>query len=213
MGGLQKCRPLTLFYLLQRAHEPDAAQIAQPMAVNRAQRRTSGGGKERTENMALFKRKDLEAQGLNETQISWLMTEAQRALGDGYILKSAAQEQAEEAARKAREEAPQAVNITESDEYKALAGELAKTKAFTSEDFAQVKPKFRDQVWGLLDHEKPVAEQMPEIAKQYEEYFTTPAAPPDPEPAKPQFGSPDKGGMPRGTGGKSLDDLWGFGKR
>lgn len=213
MSGLQKCKSFTLFYLLQRAHEPEAAQIAQSEAVNRAQRRTSGGGKERTENMALFKRKDLEAQGLNEGQISWLMTEAQRALGDGYILKSTAQELAEEAARKAREEAPQAVNVTESEEYKALAGELAKTKAFTSEDFAQVKPKFRDQVWGLLDHEKPVAEQIPEIAKQYEEYFTTPAAPPNPEPAKPQFGSPDKGGMPRGTGGKSLDDLWGFGKR
>lgn len=163
--------------------------------------------------MALFKRKDLEAQGLNETQISWLMTEAQRALGDSYILKSAAQEQAEEAVRKALENAPQTVDVKESDEYKTLSGELAKTKAFMSEDFATVKPKFRDQVWGLLDHEKPVAEQLPQIAEQYEEYFTTHATPPDPEPAKPQFGSPDKGGMPRGTGGKSLDELWGFGKR
>ena len=163
--------------MLQRAHEPDAAQIAQPMAVNRAQRRTSGGGKERTENMALFKRKDLEAQGLNETQISWLMTEAQRALGDGYILKSAAQEQAEEAARKAREEAPQAVNITESDEYKALAGELAKVKAISSEDFASVKPKFRESVWSMLDHDKPVGEQLAGIKEQYEEYFAAPEEP------------------------------------
>ena len=38
--------------------------------------------------MALFKRKDLEAQGLSENQISWIMTEAQRALGNGYVLKS-----------------------------------------------------------------------------------------------------------------------------
>lgn len=177
MSGLQKCKSFTLFYLLQRAHEPEAAQIAQPMAVNRAQRRTSGGGKERTENMALFKRKDLEAQGLNEAQISWLMTEAQRALGDGYILKSAAQEQAEEAARKAREEAPQAVNITESDEYKALAGELAKVKAISSEDFASVKPKFRESVWSMLDHDKPVGEQLAGIKEQYEEYFAAPEEP------------------------------------
>lgn len=163
--------------------------------------------------MALFKRKDLEAQGLNENQISWLMTEAQRALGESYTTKANAKEMAEEMVKKALEEAPKSVNVQETDEYKALAGELAKTKAFTSEDFAQVKPKFRDSVWGLLDHDKPIAEQLPKIAEQHEEYFNTPAAPPEPEPAKPQFGSPDKGGMPRGTGGKSLNDLWGFGKK
>lgn len=163
--------------------------------------------------MALFKRKDLEAQGLNEAQISWLMTEAQRALGETYTTKSSVQEQIDAAVQKAREEAPKAVVVQETEEYKALAGELAMTKAFSSEDFAQVKPKFREQVWKLLDHEKPIPDQLPKIAEQYEEYFNTPAAPPDPEPNKPHFGSPDKGGMPRGNGGKSLDDLWGFGKR
>lgn len=163
--------------------------------------------------MALFKRKDLEAKGLSEEQISWLMTEAQRALGETYTTKSSVQDLIDAAVKKAREEAPQSVNVLETEEYKALAGELAKTKAFTSEDFEKVKPKFRDNVWGLLDHDKPVAEQLPKIAEQYEEYFNTPAAPHEPEPAKPQFGSPDKGGMPRGTGGKSLDELWGFGKR
>ena len=127
--------------------------------------------------MALFKRKDLEAQGLNETQISWLMTEAQRALGDGYILKSAAQEQAEEAVRKALENAPKTVNVKETDEYKALLGELAKTNAFMSEDFATVKPKFRDSVWSMLDHGKPVSEQLASIKEQYEEYFATPGEP------------------------------------
>lgn len=129
--------------------------------------------------MALFKRKDLEAQGLNEAQISWLMTEAQRALGETYITKSSAQEQAEEAARKAREEAEKNPgNIEETEQYKALAGELAKVKTLSSKEFSVVKPKFRDAVWGLLDHEKPVEDQMATIREQYEEYFNPEAEPP-----------------------------------
>lgn len=160
-----------------------------------------------------FSRKFLLDHGVPEDQVDAIMAERNRTLSD-YVPKADMQQQIDAAVQKAKEEAAQQpVNVQESEEYKALVGELAKTKAFTSEDFAQVKPKFRDSVWGLLDHDKPIPEQLPEIAKQYEEYFTTPAAPPDPEPAKPQFGSPDKGGMPRGTGGKSLDDLWGFGKR
>lgn len=163
--------------------------------------------------MALFKRKDLEAQGLNENQISWLMTEAQRALGESYTTKSSVQEQIDVAVQKALQDAPKSINVQETEEYQKLAGELAKTKAFTSEDFSRVKPKFRDSVWGLLDHDKPIAEQLPKIAEQYEEYFVPADKPAEPEPPKPQFGSQDQGGMPRGTGGKSLNDLWGFGKR
>lgn len=163
--------------------------------------------------MALFRRKDLQERGLSEEQISWIMTEGQRALGESYTTKSSVQEQVDKAVQEALANAPKSVNVTETEEYKAVLAELAKTKAFSSDDFSRVKPKFRDQVWGLLDHEKPVAEQLPKIAEQYEEYFVPADKPAEPEPAKPQFGSPDKGGMPRGTGGKSLDDLWGFGKR
>ena len=160
-----------------------------------------------------FSRKFLLDHGVPEDQVDAIMAERNRTLND-YVPKSDLQQQIDAAVQKAREEAAkQPVNVQETEEYQKLAGELAKTKAFTSEDFAQVKPKFRDSVWGLLDHDKPIPEQLPKIAEQYEEYFNTPAAPPDPEPAKPQFGSPDKGGMPRGTGGKSLDELWGFGKR
>lgn len=163
--------------------------------------------------MALFKRKDLEAQGLNENQISWLMTEAQRALGESYTTKSSVQEQIDVAVQKALQDASKSINVQETEEYQKLAGELAKTKTFTSEDFEKVKPKFRDSVWGLLDHDKPIAEQLPKIAEQYEEYFVPADKPAEPEPPKPQFGSQDQGGMPRGTGGKSLNDLWGFSKR
>lgn len=163
--------------------------------------------------MALFKRKDLEAQGLNENQISWLMTEAQRALGENYTTKSSVQEQIDDAVRKAQEEAPKTINVQETKEYQELASELAKTKTYTSEAFAKVKPKFRDNVWGLLDHDKPLDEQLPKIAEEYEEYFVPAEKPAEPEPSKPQFGSQDQGSMPKGKTGNSLSDLWGFGKR
>lgn len=159
-----------------------------------------------------FSRKFLLDHGVPEDQVDAIMAERNRTLND-YVPKSDLQQQIDAAVQKAREEAPKAINVLETEEYKKLEGELAKTRAFTSDDFSKVKPKFRDSVWGLLDHDKPIAEQLPKIAEQYEEYFVPADKPAEPEPTKPQFGSPDKGGMPRGTGGKSLDDLWGFGKR
>ena len=42
------------------------------------------------------------------------------------------------------------------------------------EDFAQVKPKFRETVFGMLDRSekaKPIAEQMVGIKEKYEEYY------------------------------------------
>lgn len=159
-----------------------------------------------------FSRKFLLDHGVPEDQVDTIMAERNRTLND-YVPKSDLQQQIDAAVQKAREEAPKAINVLETDEYKKLAGELAKTKAFTSDDFSKVKPKFRDSVWGLLDHDKPIAEQLPKIAEQYEEYFVPADKPAEPDPLKPQFGSQDQGGMPRGTGGKSLNDLWGFGKR
>lgn len=159
-----------------------------------------------------FSRKFLIDHGVPEDQVDAIMAERNRTLSD-YVPKADLQQQIDAAVQKAREEAPKAVVVQETEEYKALAGELAKTKAFTSEAFAKVKPKFRDSVWGLLDHDKPVEEQLPKIAEQYEEYFVAAEPPAEPEPNKPHFGSPDQGGMPRGKSGKSLEDLWGFGKK
>lgn len=159
-----------------------------------------------------FTRKFLMDHGVPEDQVDAILAERNRTLSD-YIPKGDVQKQIEEAVDKARKEAAdKPVNVQETEEYKALAGELAKTKAFTSEAFASVKPKFRDSVWSLLDHDKPMEEQMPKIAEQYEEYFSIPSDDPKPEPEKPHFGSPDKGGMPRGKSGKDLFDMWGFGK-
>ena len=61
------------------------------------------------------------------------------------------------------------------------------------------------------DGAKPVADQIAEIRKNYEEYFET-----DPEPPKvPQFGSPDKGAMPKGDEGAATEfgRIWGYGKK
>ena len=93
--------------------------------------------------MALFKRKDLEAQGLNENQISWLMTEAQRALADSYTLKTAVQEQIDAAVQAALEKAPQAADPTMTDAYKAVAEERDMLRALNGSDFARVKTNCR----------------------------------------------------------------------
>ena len=83
-------------------------------------------------------------------------------------------------------------------------------KARTSEDFANVKPKFFETVYGMVDRAegaKPVAEQLTDIAKNYEEYFN--AAKPE-EPNKPMFGAETKGSAPTGKTGSSFSDTWGF---
>lgn len=104
-----------------------------------------------------------------------------QALDDGYTSKSAAQAALNAAIEQAKADALKDVekpNIKEAEEYKALQGEFDAYKAMqnarTSEDFANVKPKFFETVYGMVDRAegaKPVAEQLTDIAKNYEEYF------------------------------------------
>ena len=109
-----------------------------------------------------------------------------RALDDGYISKSAAEDaktQAVEAA-KAGFKAPEPVDPKETDEYKALLTERDMLRAIGGDDFQKVKPKFRETVFGMLDRgEKAaaVADQLSGIKEKYEEYFM-----PDQEPPKDQ---------------------------
>ena len=156
-----------------------------------------------------FTRKFLTDHGVPEDQVDAIMAERNRTLGD-YVPKADVQSQIDAAVATARTEAAQQVNVEESDAYKALQAELNKTRAIGSEDFSTVKPKFREAVYGLLDHEKPVADQLPAIKEQYEEYFNQ-SEPPKQEPGKPQFVSPDQGGgMPKGGDKTDLGALWGF---
>ena len=142
-----------------------------------------------------------------------------RALDDGYVSKGAAkaaQETALEAAR-AEWEKGFAPDVRQSDEYRALRDEFdayrARQEAQASDAFRDVKPKFFETVYGMVDRgdgAKPVQEQLKGIREQYEEYFT--AA----EPAKkPQFGASVEGSMPKGDTGaaKAFADAWGFGTK
>lgn len=137
-----------------------------------------------------------------------------QALDDGYIAKSAAQAAQAAAVEAARADAVKdfkAPDVKESEEYKALAGQFDAYKtmqaARNSSEYANVKPKFFETVYGMVDKAegaKPVAEQLSEIAGKYEEYFT------ENEPTKPTFGAPTEGKAPSGKTGHSFMDTWGF---
>ena len=141
-----------------------------------------------------------------------------RSLDDGYVTKKAAeaaQKAALDTAKAEWEKNAPKVNVLETEEYKKLQGEYegfkAKSTARTSEDFREVKPKFFDRVYDLIDRSdgaKSVTDQLAEMKKEYEEYFIA-AEQPTP---KPQFGAPTKGEMPKGDEGAvaAFSNAWGF---
>lgn len=144
-----------------------------------------------------------------------------RALDDGYIAKTAAQQAQQTALETAKADWEKGIKTpdpTESEAYKTLKGEFDAYKqmqqARTSEAFKGVKGKFFEQVYGMVDRKdgaKPVEEQLKGIREQYEEYFEQPAQPQN----KPSFGAPTEGSMPKGETGavKGFTDAWGFGPR
>lgn len=150
-----------------------------------------------------------------EQRTEQIMSLYGRALDDGYVSKSAAMTAQETALNSAKAEWEKNLpkfDAKESDEYKALQGEFAAYKtmqtARTSEDFADVKPKFFETVYGMVDHSdgaKPVKDQLAEVRKNYEEYFAAPQA-------KPTFSAPVEGSMPKGEEGAvgAFQKAWGF---
>ena len=144
-----------------------------------------------------------------------------RALDDGYITKAAA-DAAQTAAIKTAQEAwekdhkPQEINVKETEEYKSLLADFdgfkTRQTARNSDDFKDVKPKFFDTVYDRIDHAdgaKPVSEQLADMRKEYEEYFTAAA---NPAPKMPQFGAKPEGSMPKGEEGAvaAFQNAWGF---
>ena len=142
-----------------------------------------------------------------------------RALDDGYISKSAAQQAQETALNNAKTEWEKGITTPdpkESDDYKALAGEFDAYKrmqqARGSKEYEGVKPKFFETVYGMVDRKdgaKSVEEQLKGIRENYEEYFTAAQQP------KPNFGAPTEGSMPKGETGavKGFTDAWGYGPK
>lgn len=101
-----------------------------------------------------------------------------RSIEDGFVSKSAAklaQDSAVEQAKADWEKNIPKPDIKASDEYKALLTEYegykTRQSARASEDYKEVKGKFFDTVYDMIDKDKPVAEQLAEIRKNYEEYF------------------------------------------
>ena len=161
--------------------------------------------------MALFKRADLKAQGLTDEQIEYIMTEGGRSLSANYTLTSDVQARIDAAVQAAQ---PAPVDVKTTKEYQELMTERDMLRAIGGDDFAGIKPKFREQVFGMLDrgeNAKPVAEQLTGIREKYDEYFI-PTQQEQPAP-KPQFGSPDKGAMPKGNDSavEAIQKAWGFG--
>ena len=132
-----------------------------------------------------------------------------RALDDGYIAKAAAklaQDTALEQAKADWEKGQTVPDPKESDEYKALLGDFDAYKAMqaarTSKDFEGVKPKFFEQVYGMVDRgdgAKPLREQLAGIRERFEEYFVEPASSVGDDPSAPFGGtSPFRGGWGEG---------------
>lgn len=101
-----------------------------------------------------------------------------QAINDGYMTKTAAREAQESAINAAKaewEKNLQTPDVKESEEYKALQAEYtgykAEQEARASEDYKGVKDKFFHVVYGMVDHSKPVSEQMPGIKEAWPEYF------------------------------------------
>lgn len=101
-----------------------------------------------------------------------------QAINDGYMTKTAAREAQESAINAAKaewEKNLQTPDVKESEEYKALQAEYtgykAEQEARASEDYKGVKEKFFHVVYGMVDHSKPVSEQMPGIREAWPEYF------------------------------------------
>lgn len=99
-----------------------------------------------------------------------------QSLDDGYISRTAAEDAKNKAveAAKASIKQPDPIDPKTTPEYMEVARERDMLRAIGGDEFASVKPKFREQVYGMLDRgEKaaPVADQLTGIKEKYEEYF------------------------------------------
>ena len=105
----------------------------------------------------------------------------------------------------------------DSEDYRRLAEEFADYKAMQQaregDAFRDVKPKFFETVYGMVDRgdgADSLENQLKRIRGQFEEYFqAAPAAQP------PLFGAPTHGSMPLNRDGaeEAFARAWGFGKK
>ena len=145
-----------------------------------------------------------------------------RAVDDGYITRKAAeaaQTAAVDAAKAEWEKNVPKVDVKTTPEYIELQGQFdgykAKESARNSPEYKDVKPKFFDRVYDMIDRKegaKPVSEQMAGIKKDFEEFFN----PAEPAPKFPTFGArPEGTGVPTGNEGavSTFVNAWNFSKK
>ncbi len=154
--------------------------------------------------MPIFQREDLRSKGYTEDQINDLMAMVNTGL-QGYLPLTELQGRIDAALK---DHHPDPIDPKTTPEYQQLATERDMLRAIGGEEFAAVKPKFREAVFNMLDRgekAKPIAEQLKAINEKYEEYF-------QPAQSKPAFGSPDQGSMPKGDEGAvaAFDKAFGF---
>ena len=114
-----------------------------------------------------------------------------RALDEGYVSKRDAEEARNQAVETAKAgfKIPDPIDPKTTPEYMEVVRERDMLRAIGGDDFAGVKPKFRETVFGMLDRgEKAasVADQLSGIKEKYDEYFITEQETPRPQ-NLPQF--------------------------
>ena len=158
--------------------------------------------------MAEFDRVFLIGHGVSEDQADAVLAAheaAVKAAMADVVSREEAQKQAEAAVA-------EALAGVDPEVVARLEAERDMLRAIGGEDFEGVKPKFREQVYAMLDRGEgagPVAEQLAALREAYEEYFIAG------EKAQrlPRFGGPTRGSMPRGAVGaaEQFRQTWGFG--
>lgn len=114
------------------------------------------------------------------------------ALDEGYVSRRQAEEMKNSAieATKAGFKVPDPVDPKTTKEYLDLQTERDMLRAINGEDFQSVKPKFREQVFGMIDRSEKapaIADQLTGIREKYDEYFVPAEAPKDQQKNTPQY--------------------------
>lgn len=126
--------------------------------------------------MANIGRKFLTDHGVPDEQLDAIMNEINTTISTrltGYVPQSDVQAQIDAALKSVKQ--PDPIDPKTTPEYLKLADERDMLRAIGGEDFADVKPKFREQVFGMLDRSekaKPVKDQLSGIREKFEEYFS-----------------------------------------
>jgi hypothetical protein len=129
-----------------------------------------------------------------------------------YILKTEAEEQLQKKLEEESMKAP-AIDVKQTEEYKALENKVNMYSSFETEDFEKVKKPYREMIWDRLDHTEkhaPYGEQMSGLMEKYPDMFTEINSQ---EEEKPQFGGDTVGTIPNGNKEDSFSDYWGYTKK